>query len=122
MGASGIVTSGLRLITKAAFDKSPHGLRKGASMYHIFFQKILVKYPILNFSLFFLAVLFLGISTFSEFLCILLYAFVFGKLPIVKYYRTKAAKEGSKTVSSDLAAAGIQTESNGTVIFSLILC
>ncbi|CAH1415720.1 unnamed protein product [Lactuca virosa] len=63
LGASGIVTSGLRLITKAAFDKSPHGLRKGA-------------------------ILFLGISTFSEFLCILLYAFVF--------------------------AAGIQTEPNGT--------
>ncbi|KAI3765149.1 hypothetical protein L2E82_15175 [Cichorium intybus] len=89
LGASGIVTSGLRLITKAAFDKSSNGLRKGT-------------------------MLFLGISTFSEFLCIFLYAFVFAKLPIVKYYRTKAAKEGSKTVSSDLAAAGIQTESNGT--------
>ncbi|KAK7838950.1 equilibrative nucleotide transporter 3 [Quercus suber] len=46
------------------------------------------------------------------FLCILLYAIVFAKLPIVKYYRSKAASEGSKTVSSDLAAAGIQTNSN----------
>ncbi|KAK7838945.1 equilibrative nucleotide transporter 3 [Quercus suber] len=56
--------------------------------------------------------LFLAISTFFEFLCILLYAIVFAKLPIVKYYRSKAASEGSKTVSSDLAAAGIQTNSN----------
>ncbi|XP_059302194.1 equilibrative nucleotide transporter 3-like [Lycium ferocissimum] len=31
-------------------------------------------------------------------------------LPIVKYYRTKAAKEGSETVAADLAAAGIQKE------------
>lgn len=56
------------------------------------------------------AVLFLALSAFFEFLCIFLYAFVFPKLPIVKYYRQKAASEGSKTVSSDLAAAGIQTE------------
>lgn len=61
------------------------------------------------------AVLFLAISTFFEFLCILLYAFVFPKLPIVKYYRTKAAAEGSKTVAADLAAAGIQTEATERV-------
>ncbi|KAL4585499.1 hypothetical protein LXL04_010120 [Taraxacum kok-saghyz] len=53
LGASGIVTSGLRLVTKAAFDKSSNGLRKGT-------------------------MLFLGISTFSEFICIFLYAYVFG--------------------------------------------
>ncbi|KAI5570499.1 hypothetical protein BDE02_11G033200 [Populus trichocarpa] len=58
------------------------------------------------------AVLFLGISTFLEFLCVLLYAYLFPKLPIVKYYRSKAASEGSKTVSADLAAAGIQTPAN----------
>ncbi|XP_024987999.1 equilibrative nucleotide transporter 3-like [Cynara cardunculus var. scolymus] len=85
LAASGALTSGLRLITKAAFDKSPNGLRKGT-------------------------MLFLAISTFFEFLCIFLYSFVFGKLPIVKYYRMTAAREGSKTVASDLAAAGIQTE------------
>ncbi|KAL2495186.1 Equilibrative nucleotide transporter 3 [Forsythia ovata] len=85
LAASGALTSGLRMITKAAFDKSNNGLRKGA-------------------------MLFLAISTFFEFLCIFLYAFIFGKLPIVKYYRTKAASEGSKTVSADLAAAGIHTE------------
>jgi equilibrative nucleoside transporter 1/2/3 len=28
----------------------------------------------------------------------------------VKYYRSKAASEGSKTVAADLAAAGIQTK------------
>ncbi|KAK4345100.1 hypothetical protein RND71_035276 [Anisodus tanguticus] len=31
-------------------------------------------------------------------------------LPIFKYYRTKAAEEGSKTVAADLAAAGNQKE------------
>ncbi|KAK4421274.1 Equilibrative nucleotide transporter 3 [Sesamum alatum] len=88
LAASGALTSGLRLITKAAFDKLDNGLRKGV-------------------------MLFLAISTFFEFLCILLYAFVFGRLPIVKYFRKKAASEGSKTVTADLAAAGVQkTESN----------
>ncbi|KAJ0836479.1 putative equilibrative nucleoside transporter, MFS transporter superfamily [Helianthus annuus] len=89
LAASGVLTSGLRLMTKGVFDKSSNGLRKGT-------------------------MLFLAISTFFEFLCILLYAFVFAKLPIVKHYRTKAAREGSKTVASDLAAAGIHTETNGT--------
>ncbi|RDX96046.1 Equilibrative nucleotide transporter 3, partial [Mucuna pruriens] len=84
--ASGALTSALRLITKAAFENSKNGLRKGA-------------------------ILFFSISTLFELLCVLLYAFVFPKLPIVKYYRSKAASEGSKTVAADLAAAGIQTSS-----------
>ncbi|GAV67426.1 Nucleoside_tran domain-containing protein [Cephalotus follicularis] len=87
LAASGALTSALRLVTKAAFDKYHDGLRKGA-------------------------MLFLAISTAFEFACILLYAFIFPKLPIVKYYRSKAASEGSKTVSADLAAAGIQTQAN----------
>lgn len=70
-------------------------------------------------------VLFLAMSTFFEFLCILLYAMVFPKLPIVKYYRSKAASEGSKTVSADLAAAGIPNNTNqGGVLqlfFNLII-
>ncbi|PKI58532.1 hypothetical protein CRG98_021093, partial [Punica granatum] len=82
LAASGAVTSGLRLVTKAAFEKASNGLRKGT-------------------------MLFLAIATFFEFLCVLLYAIVFPKLPIVKYYRSKAASEGSKTVNADLAAAGI---------------
>ena len=57
----------------------------------------------------FVAVLFLAISTVFELVCVLLYAFIFPKLPIVKYFRAKAAAEGSKTVSADLAAGGIQT-------------
>lgn len=85
IAASGALTSGMRLITKAAFDKAHDGLRKGA-------------------------MLFLGISTFFEFICIILYATWFAKIPIVKHYRSKAASEGSKTVSADLAAAGIQTQ------------
>ncbi|RZC62975.1 hypothetical protein C5167_024741 [Papaver somniferum] len=82
--ASGALTSALRLITKAAFENSKNGLRKGA-------------------------LLFFGISAFFELLCVLLYAYVFPKLPIVKYYRAKAASEGSKTVSADLAAGGVKT-------------
>lgn len=57
------------------------------------------------------AVLFLAICTGIEFLCIFLYAFYFPKLPVVKYFRAKAASEGSKTVTSDLAAAGIKQAS-----------
>ncbi|KAG5551842.1 hypothetical protein RHGRI_010071 [Rhododendron griersonianum] len=57
-----------------------------------------------------ICVLFFAISAFFELLCVLLYAFVFPKLPIVKYYRSKAASEGSKTVSADLAAGGIYAE------------
>ncbi|KAL7607421.1 equilibrative nucleotide transporter 3 [Lactuca sativa] len=85
MAASGVITSGLRLLTEAIFNNYENGLRKGA-------------------------LLFLSISTLFEFLCIFLYAFIFTKLPIVKHYRTKAALEGSQTVSSDLNAAGIQTD------------
>ncbi|XP_052182721.1 equilibrative nucleotide transporter 3-like [Diospyros lotus] len=85
LAASGALTSALRLMTKAAFGKSSNGLRKGT-------------------------MLFLAISTSFEFLCIFLYALIFPKLPIVKFYRSKAASEGSKTVLADLAAAGIQTE------------
>lgn len=86
LAASGILTSTLRLITKAAFENSQNGFRKGA-------------------------ILFFAISAFFELLCVLLYAFVFPKLPIVRYYRSKAASEGSKTVSADLVAGGIQTHS-----------
>ncbi|URE32220.1 equilibrative nucleoside transporter [Musa troglodytarum] len=84
LAASGALTSALRLITKAAFENSQDGLRKGAMM-------------------------FFAISCFFELLCVLLYAIVFPKLPIVKFYRAKAASEGSMTVSADLAAGGIQT-------------
>ncbi|KAJ8761649.1 hypothetical protein K2173_004425 [Erythroxylum novogranatense] len=60
LAASGALTSALRLVTKAGFDKYSNGFRKGA----------------------------------------------------MKFYRAKAAKEGSKTVSADLAAAGIKTSGN----------
>ncbi|XP_062093527.1 equilibrative nucleotide transporter 3-like [Humulus lupulus] len=85
LAASGVLTSGLRLVTRAAFDKTDHGLRKGT-------------------------LLFLAISALFEFICILLYAFIFPKLPIVKHFRSKAASQGSKTVKADLAAAGVQTQ------------
>lgn len=85
LAASGLITSGLRLITKAAFENSKDGLRKGA-------------------------ILFFTICTIFELFCVILYAFIFPKLPIVKYYRSKAASEGSKTVSADLAAGGIHSQ------------
>ncbi|XP_024198034.2 equilibrative nucleotide transporter 3 [Rosa chinensis] len=91
LGAAGALTSALRLVTKAAFKNYDNGLRKGA-------------------------MLFLGISTFIELLCVLSYAIYFPRLPIVKYYRSKAASEGSKTVSADLAAAGIQKKSSDTEV------
>jgi hypothetical protein len=62
--------------------------------------------------------MFFALSSFFELLCVILYAFVFPKLPIVKYYRSKAASEGSKTVSADLAAAGIQTSPGGVLFLS----
>ncbi|KAG0481507.1 hypothetical protein HPP92_012365 [Vanilla planifolia] len=52
--------------------------------------------------------MFFTISSVFEFFCVLLYAYVFPKLPIVKFYRLKAAAEGSKTVYADLAAAKSQ--------------
>ena len=66
--------------------------------------------------------MFLAISTLLELVCIYLYAYVFPNLPVVKYYRTKAALEGSKTVSSDLVAAGIQTNASVSVRVSNNLC
>ncbi|KAI3765592.1 hypothetical protein L2E82_15630 [Cichorium intybus] len=74
------------MLTRGMFDNSENGLRKGALLFFI-------------------------LCTIFELLCVLLYAFVFPKLPIVKYYRSKAASEGSKTVSADLAAGGIYSHS-----------
>jgi equilibrative nucleoside transporter 1/2/3 len=55
---------------------------------------------------------------------VIVYAFFFLKLPIVKYYGLKAASEGSKTVSAELAAAGIQVQADKEVLqhsFDLII-
>lgn len=65
--------------------------------------------------------MFLAISTLLELICIYLYAYVFPNLPVVKYYRTKAALEGSKTVSSDLVAVGIQTKASVSAYVLMIL-
>ncbi|WJX26508.1 Epsin-3, clathrin recruitment and traffic between the Golgi and endosome, variant 2 [Trifolium repens] len=92
LAASGVLTSALRFLTKVAFEKLDDGLQKGA-------------------------LLFFAISTLFELVCIILYANYFPKLSIVKYYRSKAASEASKTVSADLAAAGIQNETNQQVGF-----
>jgi len=133
LAASGVLTSALRLITKAAFDHSSDGLRKGASRFnsclsslnlynyydHCCPHPLLVSDHLSCYTINY-AVLFFAISTFFELLCVILYAFIFPKLPIVKYYRSKAASEGSKTVSADLAAGGIRTLP-GTVLCSHVL-
>ncbi|KAM6551796.1 hypothetical protein CsatB_001604 [Cannabis sativa] len=103
LAASGVLTSGLRLVTRAAFDKTNHGLRKGTCKYKCA-KGMPIKFGLFKF------VLFLAISASFEFICILLYAFIFPKLPIVKHFRSKAASQGSKTVKSDLAAAGVETQ------------
>ncbi|XP_058758236.1 equilibrative nucleotide transporter 3-like [Vicia villosa] len=82
--ASGAIACAIRLFTKYYFEKSENGLRKGA-------------------------LLSLAISTLCELLSIVAYAFYFPKLPIVKYYRSKAVSEGATTAAADLAVAGIQT-------------
>lgn len=64
--------------------------------------------------------LFIGIATLIELACVFLYTLVFAKLPIVKYYRAKAAKEGANTVYADLAAAGLQEQAE-KVAFGYIL-
>lgn len=83
LAASGAITSALRLFTKGVFASSKDGLRKGALLFFV-------------------------ISSLFELVCVLVYGFVFHKLPIVKHYRSKAASEGSKTVCADLAAAGVE--------------
>ncbi|KAJ7283026.1 hypothetical protein O6H91_Y353100 [Diphasiastrum complanatum] len=80
--ASGVITSGLRMITKNTFKDSHNGLHNGAITF------------------FFLCSCFMLI-------CLGLYTFVFPRLELVKYYRAKAAYEGSKTVQADLVAGGI---------------
>lgn len=52
------------------------------------------------------AVVFFFLSAFFELICIVLYAYVFPSLASVKYFRAKAAAEGSLTVTADLAAGG----------------
>jgi len=120
LAASGAITSALRLVTKAAFENSRDGLRKGASMLrqllinlhlHLFTSSDIFTWATIY------AVLFSSISCFFELLCVLLYAFVFPKLPIVKFYRSKAASEGSLTVAADLAAGGVENSQNSMVSF-----
>lgn len=67
------------------------------------------------------AVLFCSIACFFVFTCVLLYALVFPKLPIVKFYRSKAALEGSLTVTADLAAGGVQGYEKTLVTSKMIL-
>lgn len=59
--------------------------------------------------------MFLVISALFELLCLLRYAFVVAKIQVVKYYRSKAASEGSKIVVVDLASTGVKIRENEMV-------
>ncbi|KAL3633011.1 hypothetical protein CASFOL_025995 [Castilleja foliolosa] len=74
VAASGALTSCLRLLTKALFDNTKNGLRNGVLLY-------------------------LSISTFVEFMCIFVYAYIFAELPIVKHFRKKAALSGLRALA-----------------------
>ncbi|KAG0614918.1 hypothetical protein M758_5G000700 [Ceratodon purpureus] len=85
LAMSGVITSLLRFMTKAAFGDSRSGIRKGA-------------------------LTFFAISVLTELLGFVLYAFVFPKVQAVKGFRIAAHQQGALTVKDDLAAAGLQTE------------
>ncbi|GFP98443.1 equilibrative nucleotide transporter 3 [Phtheirospermum japonicum] len=88
LAASGASTSFLRLITKAAFDNNKKGLREGV-------------------------MLFLGISTLFELLCIILYAYVFDHIPIVRHFREKAAAlRGARGADDDVTSSKIISTSD----------
>ncbi|CAM6094977.1 unnamed protein product [Calypogeia fissa] len=86
LAASGVATTVMRMITKVAFGDGNFGLRKGA-------------------------LVFWGVAGFVEVVGVVLYAFVFPRLEAVKFYRGRAANEGSKTVNDDLTAAGVDGKS-----------
>ncbi|CAN7111519.1 unnamed protein product [Brassica rapa subsp. narinosa] len=94
LGVAGAITSALRLVTKAVFDKSPNGLRKGA-------------------------LLFLAFSTLIEFICMLLYIYMFPKLPIVKHYYAKAESnhvEADETKITQLSNKELLDQNMGLAI------
>ncbi|KAL0668003.1 hypothetical protein Bca4012_030707 [Brassica carinata] len=72
LGIAGALTSGLSLLTKAVFQNSRDGLRKGA-------------------------LLFLAISSVIEFLCVVIYALLFPKLSIVQNYQAHSVSNQMET-------------------------
>ncbi|KAL6955968.1 hypothetical protein U1Q18_045125 [Sarracenia purpurea var. burkii] len=91
LAGSGALTSGLRLITKAAFENSKDGLSKGASKFKAF--SLFSTNVIGNINQQFIARL--QVSNY---------------LLVKKNKNNPQASEGSKTVSTDLTAGGIYTE------------
>ncbi|BBN10216.1 hypothetical protein MPTK1_5g01910 [Marchantia polymorpha subsp. ruderalis] len=85
LAASGVVTSGLRMITKAAFGDGNFGLRKGA-------------------------LVFLGLAALIEIIGFLLYIFVFPRIESVRKYREKAFLQGSKAVADAVAPTVADSE------------
>lgn len=125
---SGLVTSGMRFITKAAFRDSQSGLRKGACKT---FQPHHNPSHIMDYvACYNLAagwckslqtltkphrqcedpVTFFAIATFVEVAGFVLYAFVFPKLNTIKGYRISAKNQGARTVKDDLDAAGLEAD------------
>ena len=80
-------------------------LLSSARVAHVCMYTLTIKLR-LNLRLILCAVVFFFISAFFELTCIFLYASLFPRLACVKYYRSKAASEGSLTVTADLVAVG----------------
>ncbi|KAB5533929.1 hypothetical protein DKX38_017015 [Salix brachista] len=117
LAASGALASSPRLITKAALDESEDGPRKGVSMSLFFKIYFTANSCIDQLELLFdtSVVLFLGISTFLEFLCALLCAYFFPKLPV---FTELLPLKGSLRRIKDcfLAAVGILKPANQEVL------
>lgn len=90
LAMSGLITSALRFVTKAAFGDSHSGIRKGA-------------------------LTFFAISVFLELVGFLLYAVVFPKVQAVKQFRIVARQQGALTVKDDLAAAGLPSDHDSEI-------
>ncbi|KAL3701357.1 hypothetical protein R1sor_019379 [Riccia sorocarpa] len=80
LAASGVISSVLRLITKAAFGDSSFGLRKGA-------------------------LVFLGLAGAVEIIGLGLYILVFPRIPAVRHYHEKAYLQGSLAVADVIEKA-----------------
>jgi len=126
LGMSGLITSALRFVTKAAFGDSHSGIRKGACKKTSDFlvmeinelSAIVCKRRCRKFdrltgfivSVSSHAVTFFAISAFLELVGFLLYAVVFPKVQTVKQFRIVARQQGALTVKDDLAAAGLPSD------------
>ncbi|KAL2650340.1 hypothetical protein R1flu_018468 [Riccia fluitans] len=94
LAASGVISSVLRLVTKASFGDSNFGLRKGA-------------------------LVFLGLAGAVEISGLVLYILIFPRIPAVRHYREKAFSQGSLAVA-DVFHTGERTQEERKSVKQLI--